>query len=80
MFVFREYAAAGGLFSYGPSLTGMFAHAADYIDRIAKGAKPAQLPIEQPTKFDFLINLKTAKALSLTIPSGVLAIADDVIE
>jgi putative ABC transport system substrate-binding protein len=77
MFVFREYAAAGGLFSYGPSLTGMFAHAADYIDRIAKGAKPAELPVEQPTKFDFLINLKTAKALGLAIPSGVCLLSPE---
>ena len=69
MFVFHEYVTTGGLLSYGPSLTRMFQHAADYVDRIAKGAKPADLPIEQPTKFDFLINLKTAKKLGLDIPS-----------
>jgi putative ABC transport system substrate-binding protein len=80
MFVFREYAEAGGLMSYGPSLPGMFRLAANYVDRIAKSAKPADLPIEQPTKFEFFINLKTAKSLGRAIPAGVLAIADEVIE
>ena len=73
MFVFREYAEAGGLMSYGPSLPGMFRLAANYVDRIAKSAKPADLPIEQPTKFEFFINLKTAKSLGRAIPAAVLA-------
>jgi ABC-type uncharacterized transport system substrate-binding protein len=80
MAVFREYTQAGCLFSYGPSLPGMFSRAADYVARIGKGAKPADMPVEQPTKFDFMINLKTAKALGVTIPPGILAIADEVIE
>lgn len=80
MFVFREYVEAGGLMAYGPNLPGMFRSAAEYVDRIIKGAKPDALPIEQPTKFDFIINLKTAKALGVNLPSGILAITDEVIE
>jgi ABC-type uncharacterized transport system substrate-binding protein len=80
MFNSRELIAAGGLISYGPSLTGMFALAATYVDRIAKGARPGDLPIQQPTKFELLFNLRTAKALGVTIPERLLAIADEVIE
>jgi putative tryptophan/tyrosine transport system substrate-binding protein len=76
----REFVDAGGLLSYGPGIISLFKRAAEYADRIARGAKPADLPIEQPTKFEVIVNLKTAKALGLTIPETLLATADEVIQ
>lgn len=79
-FAFREYVQVGGLVSYGVSFIAMFQQAAEYADKILKGAKPAELPVQQATKFEFVINLRTAKALGVKIPSSLLAAADDVIE
>jgi putative tryptophan/tyrosine transport system substrate-binding protein len=80
LFPEREFVDAGGLLSYGPSVPASFHRAATYVDKLLKGAKPADLPVEQPTKFELVLNLKTAKALGMTMPPSLLLLADEVIQ
>jgi len=80
MYSDREYVESAGLMSYGPNRPDLFRRAAEYVDKILRGTKPADIPVEQPTKFELVVNLKTAKALDLTIPPTIMIRADDTIE
>jgi putative ABC transport system substrate-binding protein len=79
LYTIREFADAGGLMAYGPSLPALYRRAAYYVDRLLKGSTPAELPVEQPTQFEFVLNLKTAEALGLTLPPHLLVFADEVL-
>jgi len=80
MYSEKEFVVTGGLILYGANILALFGRAAEMVDKILKGAKPADIPVEQPTKFELIINLKTAKALGLTVPDSLVAIADELIE
>jgi putative ABC transport system substrate-binding protein len=80
MYNVREFVEAGGLMSYGPNFLDLYRRAADFVDKILRGAKPADIPVEQPTKYDLVVSLKTTKALGLAIPETFLLRADEVIE
>jgi putative ABC transport system substrate-binding protein len=80
IFSYRDYAQAGGLMSYGPNFADLYRRTADIVDKILRGTKPRDIPVEQPTKFEFVINLTTAKALGLTIPASLMSLADELIE
>jgi putative ABC transport system substrate-binding protein len=76
----RTYIEGGGLMSYGPNFPNMFRRSADFVDKILRGAKAGEIPVEQPTKFDLVVNLNTARALGVTVPDKVVSLADEVIE
>jgi putative ABC transport system substrate-binding protein len=80
MYVTRDFVEGGGLMSYGPSFSDLFRRAADLVDKVLRGTKPPDIPVEQPTKFDLIVNLTTARALGIEIPPSLLARADEVIE
>jgi len=80
MYGLREYVESGGLIAYGPNLAQIYRRSATYVDKILEGAKPADLPVEQPVRFELLVNLKTAKALGVDVPPTLIARADEVIE
>jgi putative ABC transport system substrate-binding protein len=80
VYAWREFVAAGGLLSYGTNFVELFRQAASYVDRILRGSSPAELPVQTPTRYQMVLNLKTAKALDLTVPAGLLATVDEVIE
>jgi putative ABC transport system substrate-binding protein len=80
IYAYRDYVESGGLVSYGPNIRGMFRRAAEFVDKVLRGTKAGDIPVEQPTHFELVINLKTAKALGLSIPATLLARADEVIE